>query len=149
MKHLIVATMFFMPIVCLSNTYAASDSRTVSLQLTIHPYLQFKSEQLVHSYTIKSEDIHRGYIDLAETATITIRTNDPHPIAVTATGEGRETILLVEHGISVQPGTASAIISDHLPGQLITKTFGCRIILSSGTRTGTYPLQMILTPQTL
>ena len=138
---LVIAIIFFTTI-----CYAAAPAK-LHLSATVLPFVSFNAVQNVTSYQIKSEDIQRGYLDLPNAITVKVQTNLKAGVPIIVENFGAAKVLIKESG---SPGFAenafTVRITDSRPNTAIIKSYDSRIVLSSDTKEGSYPLTISITP---
>jgi hypothetical protein len=135
-------------LLALATPVFAGTSATLSVGATIKPWMKFTSTQHVATYQVSSEDLKKGYVDLANVITVNLSTNNSAGVRVlVGNGDGGE-VLLKESGTAAEFATSSFTMtpSGYRAGTLISKRYDSRIPLPSDARVGTYPLTLTLMP---
>jgi hypothetical protein len=125
----------------------AANSANLLVTATVLHYVSVNAAQHVTTYRVRSEDLKRGYIDLPNSLTVTVRTNvnGEVPVIVDSWGSGR--ILVKESGTGSFSGNSFTLnTAGHWSGAMISKNLDSRIVLPSDAQEGVYPLTVSMTP---
>lgn len=126
----------------------AASSAVMQVSATIRPWVSFNAVQNMHSYKITAADLQRGYVELAGSITIEMRTNVDRDIPVRFTSEGGEKILFRESNGGAFFENEYRLNPDRqIPRQVIRRNIDSRIILTSNSKEGEYPLNVFMTPE--
>lgn len=146
MKSSCLFTILLLAAMFAAGPAGAANGR-LRVSAVIPPFLRFNAVQNVTSYEIKSADIERGYLDLPNAVTVSITTNLRSGIPVAVENLGNERVVVKETG-ATQFNGSSFTASDRAfrPNTPFTVTLDSRILLSSESREGRYPLKLSVTP---
>lgn len=143
-SHLALA---FTAFLALSSPCLAGTSATLHVGATVKPWLKLTSTQHVATYQVSSEDLKKGYIDLANVITVTLSTNHPHGVRVLVGSSGAGEISLRESGTADFAASAVTLNpAEYRAGTMISKHFDSRITLPGDAKVGTYPLVLTVMP---
>lgn len=127
-------------------SFAATSAR-IQVIATVLPFVSFNASQHVATYQVRSEDLRRGYVDLPNSLTVTLRTNvgSGVPVIIDNWGSGR--VLVRESGTGTfADGTFVVNTAGYRAGAVISKNFDSRVVLQPDAREGVYPLTISLMP---
>lgn len=130
-----------------AHGHSATSTR-VQVTATVLPYVNVNAAQHVASYRVSSDDLKRGYVDLPNALTVTMRTNLHGVVPVIVDNDIRGgRFLLRESGAgSFMDGSLALNTAGHLPGAVISRNYDSRIVLPADTKEGTYPLAITMMP---
>jgi hypothetical protein len=123
-----------------SSSFAAM-SASVHISATVLPFVSFNAIQHVTTYQVKSDDIKRGYVDLPNSVTVTVRTNLSSGVPVVVENPGGDRVLIRESGrADFVSNTFTVDTAGYRPNTQISKNYDSRIILPADAKDGIYPL---------
>lgn len=126
----------------------AASSGIMHVSATIRPWVVFSGVQHIYSYTVTSADLQRGYVDLAGSLTLDIKTNINKDISVKLDSENGERILFKESAEGSFSESKCTLHPDsHRPGELISRKIDSRIMLAKNMKEGVYPLNVSMSPE--
>ena len=127
--------------------HAASSSAVIKVSATVLPYMKLHAHQRVALYQVTAVDLERGYVDIPDSATVRIRTNENKTVGVTVSNEGPERILVREAGSAAFHGTdGPLVIGRPQKGIDITRNLDFRLILPKGAKEGLHTLNIAINP---
>lgn len=126
----------------------AASSAFMQVSATIRPWASFSAVQNMHSYRVTAVDLRRGYVELAGVITVEIKTNIERDIPVRFTSEGGEKIFFRESAGGAFFESECRLVPDRVvPMQVTRKFIDSRIMLTSTSKEGEYPLNVSMTPE--
>ena len=126
----------------------AASSTFMQVSATIRPWVTFRAVQNMHSYRVTAADLRRGYVELVGVITVEIKTNIERDLPVRFTSEGGEKILFRESTGGAYFENECRLMPERLvPMQVTRKMIDSRIMLTSNSREGEYPLNVFMTPE--
>ena len=138
----LLIAVLFSPAPCFSAVAGA-----LLVKVAVLPFFSFTATQSLTSYRIRRDDIERGYLDLPGYLTIRVRTNLNAGVPLTLRNAGEGGVLIRESGKGDFIGdTVILDPSGVRPTTAIIKIYDFRILLSAGTKDGTYPNTLSLVP---
>lgn len=145
-RPLFLISCLFYLLTAATSSPAATSAR-LQVSATVPPFVSFNAVQNVTSYQVHDADIKRGYLDLPNTLTVTLRTNLATAIPVQVEHNAGTDLQLRESGTSVFHGsTFSVANSDRRSTVPVRRNYDSRLILGKGTKEGTYPLVISMFP---
>lgn len=136
-------TVVFFAVLAIAAPGFAATAEKLHVTATVLPFVFFNSIQNVATYQVRSDDIKRGYVDIPNAVTVTLRTNVTRGITVIVDNRGSGRILLKENRSGDFMGNSINLSTDgHRAGELISRSFDSRIILPADAQEGVYPLSV-------
>lgn len=129
--------------------HGAGSSAVVKVSATVLPYMKLHAHQRVATYRVTTDDLRKGFVDLPDSATVRIRTNENKNIALSVSNEGPERIMVREAGAGTYDGAdGTVVLGRPQKGMEITRNLDFRLILPEGAKEGSYALNIAITPYT-
>lgn len=126
----------------------AASSAVMQVSATIRPWVVFNAVQHIYSYRVTSIDLERGYVDLAGSMTLDIKTNISKDISVRFISENGERILFKEStGETFFENEYTLSPDRRTPGETISRKIDSRIILTNNSKEGVYALNVSMLPE--
>jgi hypothetical protein len=126
----------------------AASSAVLQVSATIRPWVAFKAVQHLYSYRVTTADLQRGYVDLAESITLEIKTNIQRDISVKFSSESGERILFRESaGGNFFENEYTLYPDRRSPAEAISRKIDSRIMLTTNSKEGVYPLNVAMLPE--
>ena len=148
MKSLTVVCAILMIFTLSSSPSLAASSAVLQVSATIRPWVTFSAVQHLHSYRVTSADIQRGYVDLAGSITLEIKTNINRDISVKFSSEGGERVLFRESaGGSFFENEYRLYPDRRSPMEVVSRKIDSRIMLTNNSKEGEYPLTVSMSPE--
>ena len=142
-----ICIIIFLLTLSIAQGFAAS-SAVMQVSATIRPWVSFSAVQNMHSYRVTAADLKRGYVELVGVITVEIKTNIERDIPVRFTSGAGEKILFRESTGGAFFENECRLLPDRLvPIQVTLKKIDSRIMLTSNSREGEYPLNVFMTPE--
>lgn len=124
-----------------ATAQAGTAATAINVRANVLPWVKYDTVQHVSSYTVRREDISRGYVDIPGAVTVNIRTNVRKDVAVRAEHDQGRQLLLRASGMQGSAQSVSTIdTSGHGRGEMITQRLDARVILPSETKEGIHSL---------
>ena len=148
MKSLTVVYATLMILILSSLPGLAASSAVLQVSATIRPWVTFKAVQHLYSYRVTAADLQRGYVDLDRSITLEIRTNIRRDIPVKLSSESGERILFRDSAGGSFFENEYRLVPDHQsPAEAISRKIDSRIMLTSNSKEGEYPLNVSMSPE--
>ena len=148
MKALTVVYAILIILILSSLPVLASSSAVLQVSATIRPWVTFNAVQHLYSYRVTAVDLERGYVDLAGSITLEMKTNIRRDISVKFSSESGERILFRESaGGSFFENEYTLYPDLRSPMEVISRKIDSRIILTANTKEGVYPLNVFMSPE--
>jgi hypothetical protein len=126
----------------------AASSAILQVSATIRPWVTFKAVQNLYSYRVTTADLQRGYVDLAGSITLEVKTNIQRDIPVKFSSENGENILFRESAGGSFFENEYRLYPDHRsPMEVISLKIDSRIMLTNNSKEGVYPLSVSMSPE--
>jgi hypothetical protein len=127
----------------------ATVSANLHVNATVLPIVNFNAVQRITNYQVRNEDLLKGYIDLPNSITVTLRTNTNGRIPIIIDNWGIGKILIRESGTADFMETFLTVnASEYRTGEPINRNYDLRIVLPAETQEGIYPLNISMTTST-
>jgi hypothetical protein len=118
----------------------AASSAVLQVSATIRPWVEFKAVQHMYSYRITAADLRRGYVDLAGSISLEVRTNIPRDISIRFSSENGERILFRESAGGSFFENEYRLYPAHLSAmETIIRKIDSRIMLTANSIRSTCP----------
>lgn len=148
MRALRVSFAILVAIILFNSPCQAAASAFMQVSATIRPWVVFNAVQHIYSYNITAADLQRGYVDVAGSITLDIKTNIRKEISVKFTSETGEKILFKEStGGSFFAGEYTVDPGSQRPGDVIIRKIDSRIMLANNSKEGVYALSVSMSPE--
>lgn len=130
-----------------SSPGLGASSAVMQVSATIRPWVTFNAVQHLHSYRVTAADIQRGYVDLAGSITLEIRTNINRDISVKFSSENGERLLFRESaGGSFFENEYRLNLDRQSPMEVVSRKIDSRVMLTSNSKEGEYQLNVSMSP---
>ena len=125
----------------------ATTAANIRVTATVLPYMNFNSTQHGTTYQVRSDDLKRGYVDLPQVMTVTVKTNVNREVTfVVSDWRGSNITVRDLNRVNFDGNSFTLNTADYQPGSAISMTIDSRIVLPADTREGVYPFSIVVTP---
>ncbi len=121
----------------------ASTSANLRVSAVVLPAIHFKVNQLITNYRVNGDDLRKGYVDLPNSISVTLKTNVKNNIPFILDNWGTGKILIRERGTTnYTEGYFVVNSSGHHTAVPTETNYDLRILLPAQAQEGAYPLNI-------
>jgi hypothetical protein len=125
----------------------AGTSAKLQVTASVLPFVKFSAVQHVASYTVSSDDIKRGYVDLPDSLTVNVSTNVNGGVPVVVENWGGGRLLVKESGTgNFSDSSFTLNTAGYRPNTLVSKNYDSRVVLPANSQEGIFPLTISMMP---